>query len=88
MASRCGRYAWSLGVALNDVIDQWPVCDIPTLFSFFFSATSRSIINPTLHLMFSKNVFVCYFCPFLSTKLFWQNSNVMTVVRCMTGKSI
>ena len=37
------------------------VCDIPTLFFpylfFFFSATSRAIINPSSHLIFLKNVF-------------------------------
>ena len=39
--------------------DQWPVCvDIPTLFSYLFSTTSRSIIIPTSHFIFSKNVFV------------------------------
>ena len=43
-----------------------------------FSATSRSIIIPTSHFIFSKNVFVCYFCTFLSTKLLLHNYNVMT----------
>ena len=45
---------------------------------YLFSATSQSIINTTSHFIFSKNVFVCYFCPCLSTKLFLHNYNVMT----------
>ena len=78
VASRCGRWVLSLGGTLND--DQWSCVfkTSPTLCSFLFPATSQSIINPTSHFIFSKNVFVCYFCPFLSTKLFLHNYNLMT----------
>ena len=55
----------------------------------FFSPASRSI-NRCIYnnYNFSKNVFACHFCCFLSTKLFLHNYNVMTRVRCRRGKSI
>ena len=60
MASRCGHWVCSLGGALNDVISG--PCVLTSLFCFhtFFSTTSQSIIIPTSHFIFSKNVFVSY----------------------------
>ena len=53
--SRCGHWVRSLGGGGIERCDQWPVCiDIPTLFSYLFSTTSRSMIIPTSHLIFPK----------------------------------
>ena len=49
---------------------------LPCLYSFFFSYITINH-QPYIAFHFSKNVFVCYFCPFLSTKLFLHNYNVM-----------
>ena len=38
-------------------------------------------INRQLYVLFhfSKNVFVCYFCPFCQRSYFFHNNNVMTL---------
>ena len=53
------------------------VCDIPTLLSFFFQLHhDQSTLNRIS--FFRKMCFYCYFCPFLSMKLFLHNYNVIT----------
>ena len=59
LTSRCGCWVWSLGGALNDMISGHCVfigySNLTTL-----PYISRSIIIPTSHFIFFKNVFVCY----------------------------
>ena len=38
----------------------------------------NGMTNPISYFIFSKTVFICYLCPFLSTKLFLHNYNGMT----------
>ena len=67
---------------LDDMISGQCVfkLNIPTLFLYLFSAIYITINHQPYitHLFFFQKCFVYYFCPFLSTKLFLHNYNVMT----------
>ena len=81
VGSRCGRWTWSLGRALNDVISgQCVFIKLSNLISLLvvfilISVTSPSIINPRSHFYFFKTkVFVCSI--FSSRKLLKENRDI------------
>ena len=85
LSSRCGRSVWSLGRTLNE--DQWLYL-FKTSLSFSFFSTYITINHQTyIAFHFYKNVFVCYFCPFLSMRLFLHKYNVMTGSKMYIGQT-
>ena len=57
-------FAVPAGPSTPPLIIKVPFCGI-----YYLVLSVASVDNSTSHIIFSKNVFVCYFCPFLSMKL-------------------